>query len=158
MLSLNLGSRPLTKLPASAFPSRADAYVCDKCERDITRHFRSGRAHVETPMGPERFRCRCGQQYLTGAIEWDHLGDWERKQRVWGRFGIGVAFSAIFSFLGLLAYLFLHFIFELRKGALVTGLVITALPFFLIQITFWPGVMASMWRTRFGTSIVSERN
>jgi hypothetical protein len=97
MLSLNLGARPLITLPASAFPNGADVYVCDKCGRDITRHFRPGRAHVWAPMGPERYLCLCGQRYLTGATEWDHLSDWERNRRVKDTLGLGVLFSAMFS-------------------------------------------------------------
>jgi hypothetical protein len=95
MLSLNLGARPLVKLPASAFPDRADIYVCDKCGRDITRHFRPGQAHVWAPMGPERCLCLCGERYLTGAKEWDHFSDWERNRRVGDTLGLGILFSAI---------------------------------------------------------------
>jgi hypothetical protein len=159
MLSLNLGAaRPLITLPACAFPNRADIYVCDKCGRDISKHFRPGRAHVWTPMGPERVRRVCGQKYLTGATEWDHLGDWERNRRVRGTLGLGVFFSAMSSILGFLAYLVLHFIFRLQQGALITGLVIPALPFSLMQIGFWPGVGASIWRTRVGSRVASGHN
>ena len=158
MLSLKLGARPLITLPASAFPNRADVYACDKCRRDITKHFRPGRAHVWAPMGPERFLCLCGQRYLTGATEWDHFSDWERNRRVKDTLGLGVLFSAMVSILGLLAYLALRFVLGLREGALVTGLVITALPFTLMQMGFWPGVVASMWRTRFGSRVASGQN
>jgi DNA-directed RNA polymerase subunit RPC12/RpoP len=122
MLSLNLGSRPLIRLPASAFPSRADLYVCDKCGRDITKHLHPGRAHAWAPMGSERYACSCGQKYLTGATEWDHLGGHGRKRRVRDTFGLGVLFSAMSSIPGLLVYLALHFVFGLRREALVTGL------------------------------------
>jgi hypothetical protein len=136
MLSLNLGARPLITLPASAFPNEADVYTCDKCGRDITKHFRPGRAHVWAPMGPERFLCRCGQRYLTGATEWDHFSDWERNRRVKDTLGLGALFSAMVSIPGLLAYLVLRFVLGLREGAFVTGLVITALPFTLMQMGF----------------------
>jgi len=158
MVSLNLGARPRITLPASAFPNSADAYVCDKCGRDITRHFRHSRAHVWRPMGPERFLCLCGQRYLTGATEWDHFGDQERNKRVRDTLALGVLFSAMFSILGLLVYLILHFAFGLREGALVTGLVVTAMPFVLMQIGFWPGVVASMWRTRIASRVASGHN
>ena len=158
MFSLKLGARPVTKLPASAFPDRADVYICDKCGRDITKHLRPGQAHVWAPMGLEIFLCVCGQRYSTGATEWDHFSDWERNRRVRNTFGLGLLFSAMFSIPGLLAYLVLHFAFGLRQGALVTGLVITALPFSLMQIAFWPEVAASIWRTRVGTAFTSERN
>jgi hypothetical protein len=67
--------------------------------------------------------------------------------------GVGILFSAIFSIPGILAYLVMHFAFGFQDGAIVTGLVITALPFSLMQITFWPGVVASMWRTRIGRKL-----
>jgi hypothetical protein len=152
MLSLKLGTRSLSKLPASAFPDRADVYVCDKCGRDITKHFRPGQAHVWAPMGDERHRCLCGKTYLTGATEWDHFGDWERNRRIRDTLGLGALFSVMSSIPGLLAYLVVRFVFGLREGALVVGLIIAFLPFSLMQIGFWPGVVASMWRTRIGTA------
>jgi len=54
MTSLNLFAPNPTKVPASAFPSPADVYVCDKCGRDITKYFRRGQAHAWKPMRPER--------------------------------------------------------------------------------------------------------
>jgi len=158
MLTLNLGARPLVKLPASTFPNRADLYVCDKCGRDITKHFRPRQSHSWGPMGPESFLCRCGQRYLTGAKEWDHLTDRERNRRVGQILGLGILLSAMFSIPGLLAYLALRFVLGFREGALVTGLVITALPVCLMQMGFWPGVVASMWRTRFGSHGASGGN
>ncbi len=45
------------------------------------------------------------------------------------------------------------------KSRRVTGnLVITALPFSLMQIGSWPGVVASMWRTRVGSRVASGQN
>lgn len=147
MVSLNLGGRLVT-LPASAFPDRADAYICDKCGRDITEHFRPRASHSWEPMGPEKYECLCGQEYLTGAKEWDHLGYRERRQRVKSTLMFGVLFSVMASIPSLLAYFFVRFAFSFREGALATSLIIIALPFLLIQIQFWPGVIASMWRTR----------
>ena len=148
MTSLNLFAPNPTKLPASAFPSPADTYVCDKCGEDITRYLRPGQAHVWKPMGPERYLCHCGQKYLTGATEWDHLGEWERKRRVGQTLGLGILFSAPFSVIGLVAYLALH----RSKAALIGALAITALPFLLILVPFCLQVGASMWRTRIGSS------
>ena len=109
-------------------------------------------------MGRERFICLCGQRYLTGATEWDHFSDWERGQRVRDTLGAGILFSAMASIPGLVAYLVLHFLFGLRDGALAAGLVITLLPFSLMQVGFWPGVVASMWRTRAGTRVTSRHS
>src|SRR5712691_3427119 len=104
MQRLNLDVPHKTQLPASAFPTRADVYVCEKCGRDITRHLQAGQAHVWEPMGPERYRCRCGQTYLTGATEWDHLGDWERKRRVSQTTGLAFLFSVVLSVPGCVVY------------------------------------------------------
>jgi hypothetical protein len=153
MLQLSLGERPSITRPASAFPERANIYVCDNCCRDITKHLRPGQSHVWKPRGPERYQCRCGKKYLTGAIEWDHLGRWERSGRIRDTLGLGVTFSAMLSVLGLMLYPVLKVAFGLREGAVGTGLVITALPFCLMQLGFWPSVFASMWRTRIASSI-----
>src|ERR1700757_393099 len=82
MQALNLDPKQATviKPPASEFPDAADVYLCDKCGRDITAHFHRGRAHVRQPLGPVRYVCRCGQAYLSGATEWDHLSVWEKRQ------------------------------------------------------------------------------
>lgn len=148
MIRLKLSSRPLTKLPASSFPEKADIYLCDKCGRDITPQFHPGQSHTWSPMGPERFKCECGQKYVTGATEWDHFGEHERRRRFRDTFGLGILFSAVSSILGLFVYLALHFVFGFQRGALYVWLIIAWLPFSLMQIGFWPGVIASMWRTR----------
>jgi hypothetical protein len=145
-------SPQLDVLAASAFPKRADIYKCDDCERDITKYLHPGRAHVWRAMGPERFQCTCGRIYLTGATEWDHLGDWERRNRISQTIGLGILFSAMASILGLLVYLVFYFGFGCKEAA-ITALSIAVLPFVLMQVTFWPFVAASIWRTRVGTSI-----
>ena len=102
--------RAIRTLPASSFPERADVYVCDKCARGVTKRFRLRQSHSWTPVGPTRFVCRCGQRYLTGAIEWDHLGLWERHRRVWQTLVLGVFLSGMFSIFGILIYLALRFL------------------------------------------------
>ena len=99
-------------------------------------------------MGRETFVCECGQRYQTGATEWDHFGDNERSNRVGQTVGVGLLFSAMFSIVGLIAYLVLHFAFGFQKAAILTAMALAALPFVLMQITFWLGVVASIWRTR----------
>jgi hypothetical protein len=143
----------LKTLPASGFPERADVYICDKCARDVTKHFRLRQSHSWTPMGPTRFVCRCGQRYLTGAIEWDHLGLSERHRRVWQTLVLGIFLSGVFSIFGILVYFALRFLFDLREAGFLVAIFITALPFVWLQMTFWPGVLASMWRTRVGRSV-----
>jgi hypothetical protein len=151
MSSLNLSARPLIKLPASAFPDWADVYVCDKCGRDITQHLRRRESHSWEPMGPEAYFCLCGQRYLTGAIEWDHLGDWERARRTGNMIGLGVLLSVVSCILGSVVYFALRFGLGLREAALFSFAIIAILPFLLTQIGFWPAVIASMWRTRVGS-------
>lgn len=158
MNRLDLDPRTPVVLPASKFPDRADKYICDNCKRDLTEYLHRGRAHVWPAMGPERCICVCGQTYLTGATEWDHFGDGGRKRRTRDTFGLGILFSLMASIPGLIIYLALRFIFGLREAALIVALIITVLPFFLMQITFWPGVFASMRRTRFGRSIAFVRD
>jgi hypothetical protein len=143
----------LKTLPASGFPERADAYICDKCARDVTKYFRLRQSHSWTPMGPARFVCRCGQCYLTGAIEWDHLGLPERHRRIRQTLVSGVLLSGMFSVFGILVYFALRFLFDLRQAGFLVAVFITAVPFVWLQMTFWPEVLASMWRTRVGRSV-----
>jgi hypothetical protein len=152
MVSLKLGGRHLVTLPASAFPARADAYLCDKCKREITEHFRPRISHSREPIGRERFKCTCGQEYLTGAKEWDHLGVRERRLRARDTLVQGAIFSAMTAIISLFAYVFLHFAPSYRESALATSLVIFVLPFALIQISFWSSVIASVRRSRIGNS------
>lgn len=140
-------------LPASAFPKRANVYTCDECNRNVTKYLRPREGHVWKPMGPERFQCTCGRKYVTGATEWDHLGDRERRRRISQTVGLGIFLSAMASILGLAVYLLLYFVFDCKQGAAVVALSIAAMPFVLMQVTFWPFVAASIWRTRVGRSI-----
>jgi hypothetical protein len=153
MLKPSLGARPPITRPASDFPERANIYVCDNCGTDITKHFRPGQSHVWRPMGPERYQCLCGKKYLTGAAEWDDFSRWERSGRIRYTLGMGLTFSTMISVLGLMVYLVLKFAFGVRAGAVGTGLIITALPFCLMQFAFWPSVFASMWRTRIASRV-----
>lgn len=132
-------------LPASSFPSAATTYLCDTCGSDITKHLHHGRAHVWQPMGPQRYRCRCGQSWLSGAVEWDHLGDWERRRRVRDT----LAFSVALTVLALIPATATYVILRNWAGAIVTAAIIVATPAMLVAIPFWLSVTASIWRTRF---------
>jgi hypothetical protein len=132
-------------LPASAFPNPAMTYVCDNCGRDVTRHLHCGQAHVWQPMGPQRYTCRCGQRWLTGAVEWDHLGDWERRRRIRDTLAISVVSVILASIPATITY------FALRPWARteVTTAAIILVPLILSGAPFWIAVAASIWRTRF---------
>ncbi len=141
---LKLTSSTLLTLPASSFPTPADAYVCDKCHRDVTKRFHRDRPHVWHAMGPSRYRCVRCQEYPTGATEWDHLGQWERTHRASEMLGTGTLFSAPFLGLGLLIY----FAMSPSKAVLIGVFALSACPFLLLNLPFWFAVAASIWRTR----------
>ena len=157
MISLNLNARDRIKLPASEFPTRADVYTCDKCGWDITKHFHPVRAHVWAAMGPDKYVCRCGEKYLTGATEWDYFSERERRKRVGDTFGLGLVFSAMISVLSVVVYLVLHFVFHRSREAFAIAFFITAFPFFLMVVPFGIEVAASVWRTRVGADIAPGR-
>jgi len=140
-------SEPKVRLPASSFPERADIYFCDKCARDITHHLHRRRSHSWAPIGPMRYTCLCGQQYLTGALEWMNLSDWEQSRRTSQTLGLGLMFSVMSSVLGLLAYWLLRAL-QLPRLALVFALIITVAPFVLFMVPFCYEVAMSKWRTR----------
>jgi hypothetical protein len=71
-------------LPASRFPERASTYFCDKCGEDITEHFSVRCGHGSPPLGPPTFYCECGERYLSGTREWDHLGPNEKRATLGG--------------------------------------------------------------------------
>jgi hypothetical protein len=146
MANLNLSARK-SQLPASAYPERADIYVCDKCEKDITRHFIAQQSHSWRPLGRERYLCQCGQSYLTGAVEWTNLSEYEKNRRIQGALVPGIIGSVIFSIFGLGAYLLLR-VLQFRRIALFTGLVITVFPFVAIVTTSLVGIALSSWRTK----------
>lgn len=149
---LDLNSTPPTppkKLSASAFPERADIYTCDVCGRDITKHLRPGRAHVWSSMGPERYICKCGQTYLTGAREWDHLGDWQRSRRIRETLVLGILFSLLAMLFGLLPGLGVYLISHKVHAARLTVLVIAAIPLAFMLGEFYLSVGFSIYRTRF---------
>ena len=135
------------RLLASAFPERADVYICDSCGRDITK-LHPGEAHIEQPIGPVRYVCLCGRKWLSGAAEWDHLGDWERRRRVQGRSGLSILFGFFSSVIGALLY-FVMYRIGVGKRSVIVALVIAILPAILIIVPFSMKVLASLWRTRF---------
>jgi hypothetical protein len=131
-------------LPASEFPERAERYVCDKCGRDITSYLHPGGAHVSQVIGPVRYICRCGEKWLTGAVEWDQMDDWDRQRRFIDlRLGI-ILFSVPSLVLGILLY----FAFGPSRGAVVAGAAVSVLPASLQLVQFALEVGASIWRTR----------
>src|SRR5579863_7905493 len=140
---------PKKELRASEFPEPADVYLCDNCGRDITAHLHCGRAHVSRPLGPSRYVCPCGQKYLSGAVEWDNLSDWEQRHRlvdVWLAVIVFIAL-ALFSFL-------VYFAITHRSIVLCTFLAVVFLfsvglvPLFMAILFFPLEIAASLWRTR----------
>lgn len=145
----NFLTHTVATLPASNFPAPADRYVCDDCGRDVTKFFRRRQSsHAWQRLGPVRVACRCGRAYLTGATEWDHLSVRERRKRVRDTFAFSIVFSLMSSVVGGGLYVLVQFVVHDSQTAFIVGVFIAALPFFLIQIAFWRGVLASLWRTR----------
>jgi hypothetical protein len=147
MQTLNLNG---TQLPASKFPERADAYICDKCGRDITPFLNPGRAHVWRLLGPSRYVCRCGQQYLSGEAEWDSLSTWERRNRLSQIVGFGIATA-----IPIAGFVFLiHAAIEHRSIALLIVSGVAAGPLIIFIVLFTTvgldvmDLAASLWRTK----------
>lgn len=147
MEALNLNTK---QLRASQFPQPADAYVCDMCGRDITAQHHRSSAHVWRPLGPLRCVCPCGQEYLSGAVEWDNLSDWEKRQRSAQTSGLLIICSAALVGFAILVYLALarHNTVLLILSALA---VIPSSMFFGMLIALLLDafhIAASAWRTR----------
>jgi len=146
MIRLGLTDGTPQQLPASAFPEPADIYICDKCQRDITKHLHPHRSHSWQPLGPTRYTCVCGLRFLTGAMEWEDLGDWERRRRINQTLALGMGFSIIFSVFAAIVYFVLRLL-HLPRLALATALVMIAFPFVGFMGQFCVEILLSKWRT-----------
>jgi len=155
----NLDMLDATILPASRFPEHADEYECDKCGRLVTKHLNCGRAHVEKPIGRERYRCRCGETYPSGAIEWDHLRDSERRRRmkmllfVYTRFLLPALIPAIFAFLAL--HYRIYWLLAICVLVSIPTIVFLYLSAISLLELIW--IAASLWRTRV-TGLATQQN
>jgi hypothetical protein len=149
MEALNLNTK---RLRASEFPDPADVYVCDKCGRDITAHLGRGQSHVWRPLGPLRYVCPCGQKYLSGAVEWDNLSDWEKRQRSRQTLGLLIIISAILTGFGIFVYFAVtrHNLLLLLLSALASIPSIVFLGLLVASLFDVFGIAASLWRTRIG--------
>jgi O-antigen/teichoic acid export membrane protein len=81
-------------------------------------------------------------------MEWDDLGDWERRRRISLTFGLGMIFSIIFSVFAAAVYFVLRLL-HLPRLALATALVMIAFPFVGIMAHFCIEILLSKWRTHF---------
>jgi hypothetical protein len=143
MISLDLGARSKKSLPVSALPEWAEEYYCDDCAREVTKQVHRRESHSWRPMGTEKFRCVCGHNWPTGAAEWDHLSDRERRSRVNAFIVLNIAAVFFASIVGLVSY----FLSSKADVALDVGLVALS-PFLLFQVRSWFDLFASIWRTR----------
>ena len=98
-------------------------------------------------MGAQRYVCRCGRKWLSGKVEWDHLGDWERKRRLGETLLLSVLSSVASAATASVIYFALHAI-GIGGGAFLTAIVIAVLPAVLIILPFVFHVAASILRTR----------
>ena len=139
--------RTRLRRPASQFPERADVYFCDYCGRDITRHLHRPRTHCWRPVGPQRYRCRCGQAWLSGMLEWDHFDARERKRRVHDLCWFAAVHSLLASLVAALVWWALV-VTGSHRLALRVAMAIAATPALLILVPFAVEIAASIWRTR----------
>jgi hypothetical protein len=151
MIGLDLSARSKKRLPVSALPEWAEEYFCDNCGRDVTKQVRRQQSHSWQPMGVERFRCACGRAWLTGAAEWDHLSDREKRNRVNGSIVLNVVLVFFASIVALAGY----FLSSKAGVALDAGLVALSL-FLLFQFRSAFELFASIWRTRVRRVDVTE--
>lgn len=131
------------QLPASASPNYADSYVCDRCGRDITKHFHVGGTHIGQTIGPIRYVCRCGETYLTGHNEWDFLGDRERRLHLGFRIAFSGCACVVFTIIAVLLSIVL-------KVSATVAVIVAVVP---TVLSFAPDAIAvarSIRRTRFG--------
>jgi len=143
MVGLNLGGSSRKRLPASTFPEWAEEYFCDNCGREVTKQVRRRQSHSWQPMGAERFRCVCGHAWLTGAAEWDHLSEREKRNRINGFIVLNLGSLILASVIGLVGY----FLSSEANVALNAGLIALCL-LLVLQLRSWFEVFASIWRTR----------
>jgi hypothetical protein len=143
MIGLDLGARLKKRLPVSVLSEWAEEYYCDNCGRDVTKQVHRGQSHSRQPMGAERFRCVCGHAWPTGAVEWDHISDREKRNRVNGSIVLNIALVFFASIVALAGY----FLSSNPSIALYGGIVALSL-FLLFQLRSWLDLCASIWRTR----------
>ena len=153
MVGLNLSARSKKRLPVTTVPEWAEEYFCDNCGRDVTKQVRRQQSHSWQPMGAERFRCTCGHAWLTGAAEWDHLSDREKRNRVNAFIVLDTVSVLLASIIALVGY----FLSSKASVALDAGLVTLSL-FLLFQFRSWFDLFASIWRTRVRRSSRLEEN
>ncbi|MCU1309673.1 MAG: hypothetical protein JWO20_798 [Candidatus Angelobacter sp.] len=96
-------------------------------------------------MGNERYTCNCGQMYRTGAVEWDHLGNRERRRRLRDVLGLTLVFCTMISLPSGIVYLLLG----RSRVAMIIALFIVGLPL-LWPLDFALEIASSVWRTRVG--------
>jgi hypothetical protein len=102
-----------------------------------------------------RYRCKCGQAYLTGAVEWDFLSERERRNRVRqsGLAVVGVAPLVGFVFLLRSAMLHRSITLFIVCAAVIIPVIFWCTLFVVDPIREAFDVAASLWRTR-----VARRN
>ena len=99
-------------------------------------------------MGAERYVCVCGHEYLTGATEWDHLGEFERSKRIRETFFLSILLSLLAMLFGLLPGLGVYLLSHNMRAAELTVLVIAAIPLVFMLGEFYLDVACSIYRTR----------
>jgi hypothetical protein len=155
---LELNTERSGRLPASSFPEAAEVYFCDKCGRDLTKHLHRGHRHSGCPLGPPRHKCDCGESYLTGAVEWDHLGNGGRRRRIqFLRLGFVLSLPLILS--GTAIYWGFAREYYLLAIVASISLILTVPLFVVFAISLFEVIQiaCSIWRTRMARPARADR-
>jgi hypothetical protein len=153
MIGLDLGARSKKRLPVSAVPEWAEEYFCDDCARVVTGQVRRRESHSWQPMGAEKFRCACGHNWPTGAAEWNHLSEREKRNRINEFIVLNIVLVFFASIVALAGY-----ILSSKVGIALYGGLVALSIFLLFRVRSWFDLSASIWRTRVRRSSGIEEN
>ena len=107
------------------------------------------RGHGSPPLGPPTFYCECGERYLSGTREWDHLAPNEKRRslgllKIIGLFILPFITTVTAAAVG---------IYEHNRALTAAGTILTVLtaPLSLLSAPWLlqvRNIVASIYRTR----------
>lgn len=153
MQTLDLNTQPTNKtvLPASHYPKYADVYICDQCERNLSKYIRRRSGHGGPAIGPEWSMCKCGKKFQTGKIEWDHMSERLRADNIRISFFISVLLAITMFIEYALAYSAHQYQSSLLWAVfailMLPSILVLVFTFFLFQSLI--RIAASIYRTRY---------
>jgi hypothetical protein len=148
---LELAKPEFVQLPASRHPDWADVYFCDNCGANVTEYLRRLNGHSWPPYGPEFYRCSCGREYRTGAVEWDSLEPAEHRGRIVDLLGLGIVISIVGMLFGVPIGIGVYLVSHAAKTASLAGLIVSLTLGFALSALEAIAILRSMVRTRLVT-------